>query len=71
MGEHSGVSFLVMEYLHGETLAARVARGPLPLEQVVRYGVQICDALERAHRLGVIHRAGGRTARSCFTSPAT
>ena len=45
-----------MEYLQGETLAERLARGPLPVEQVVRYGVQICDALTRAHRHGIVHR---------------
>jgi Tol biopolymer transport system component/tRNA A-37 threonylcarbamoyl transferase component Bud32 len=56
IGEHGGVAFLVMEYLQGETLAARLARGPLPIEQVIRYGVQICDALERAHRNGIVHR---------------
>ena len=56
VGEDGGVPFLVMEYLQGETLAARLARGPLPIEQVVRYGVQICDALERAHRHGIVHR---------------
>ena len=56
VGHDGGVPFLVMEYLQGETLAARLARGPLPIEQVVRYGVQICDALERAHRHGIVHR---------------
>jgi serine/threonine protein kinase len=56
VGQQDGVSFLVMEYLEGETLAERLNRGPLPIEQVLRYGAEICDGLERAHRSGVIHR---------------
>ena len=56
IGEQDGISFLVMEYLEGETLASRVARGPLPADEVVRYGQEIADALDRAHRHGVIHR---------------
>jgi serine/threonine-protein kinase len=50
------VQFLVMEHLEGETLAARLTRGPLPLSDVVVYGVQISNALERAHRQGIVHR---------------
>src|ERR1700739_1880307 len=45
-----------MEYLEGETLASRLKKGPLPIEQVLRYGVEICEGLERAHKSGVIHR---------------
>src|SRR5688572_17987178 len=56
VGEHDGLAFLVMEYLEGETLADRVARGPLPLELVLRYGIEIADALARAHRQGIVHR---------------
>jgi eukaryotic-like serine/threonine-protein kinase len=56
VGRHDAADFLVMEYLNGETLAARVARGPLPLEQVFRVAIEICDALDQAHRNGVIHR---------------
>src|SRR5689334_22692139 len=52
IGEQGGVDFLVMEYLEGETLAARVAKGALPLEQVLRYGVEIAGALAQAHRQG-------------------
>jgi serine/threonine protein kinase/Tol biopolymer transport system component len=48
--------YLVMELLDGETLAQRLARGPLPLEQTLRYGAEIADALEAAHRQGVVHR---------------
>jgi serine/threonine protein kinase/Tol biopolymer transport system component len=56
VGRQDGIDFLVMEYLEGETLATRVAKGPLPLEQVLKYGVQIADALDKAHRSGVVHR---------------
>ena len=45
-----------MEYLEGETLADRLANGPLPLEQTLRYGIEIADALDRAHRQGIVHR---------------
>jgi Tol biopolymer transport system component len=51
-----GEDFLVMELLEGESLADRIARGPLPLPDVLRYGAQIADALDRAHRSGVVHR---------------
>ena len=50
------VDFLVMEYLEGETLAHRLRKGPLPLEQALELGEQIADALGRAHRRGVVHR---------------
>ncbi len=56
IGHQEGTDFLVMEYLEGETLAARLARGPLPAEQVLKYGIEIADALEKAHRLGITHR---------------
>jgi Tol biopolymer transport system component len=56
VGEQDGTHFLVMELLEGKPLADRLQRGPLPLEQVIRYGAQIADALERAHRQGVVHR---------------
>ena len=56
IGAHEGVSYLVMEFLEGESLADRLAKGPLPIEQVIRYGVQIAEALEKAHRAGIIHR---------------
>jgi Tol biopolymer transport system component len=51
-----GDGYLVMELLEGETLADRIARGPLPLLEVLRYGVEIAEALDKAHRAGVIHR---------------
>src|SRR3989338_7490710 len=45
-----------MEYLEGETLATRLLKGPLPLEQVLRYAIEIADALDKAHRKGATHR---------------
>ncbi len=56
VGNQDGVEYLVMEYLEGETLSDRLAKGPLPLEQVLRYGIEIADALDRAHRQGIVHR---------------
>ena len=56
VGEQDGVNFLVMEYLEGETLAQRLTRGPLPLDQALRYAIEIADALDKAHRQGVVHR---------------
>src|SRR5687767_1803669 len=50
VGHQDGIDFLVMEYLEGETLAARLARGPLPLNQVLELGIQMADALAQAHR---------------------
>ncbi|MBV8902263.1 MAG: serine/threonine-protein kinase [Acidobacteriia bacterium] len=51
-----GPNYLVMEYVEGDTLAARLRKGPLPVEQVLHYGSQIADALAAAHSQGVIHR---------------
>jgi len=45
-----------MELLEGETLADRLTKGPLPTEQVLKYGIEICEGLERAHKSGVVHR---------------
>jgi len=56
VGQQDGISYLVMEYLEGETLADRLRKGPLPLEQVLKCGAEICDGLEKAHRSGVVHR---------------
>jgi serine/threonine-protein kinase len=56
IGQQDGTDFLVMEYLEGETLAQRLAKGPLPLEQVLQYAIEISDALDKAHRKGVTHR---------------
>jgi serine/threonine protein kinase/Tol biopolymer transport system component len=56
VGSQDGISYLVMEYLEGESLADRLRKGSLPLGQTLRYGRDICDGLETAHRSGVIHR---------------
>jgi serine/threonine protein kinase len=56
VGQHNGTHYLVMEYLEGETLADRLRKGPLPLDQVLKVGIEICSGLEAAHRNGVVHR---------------
>src|SRR6202171_4934622 len=56
IGNQDGIQFLVMECVEGETLAKRLEKGPLPLEQALKYGMQIADALDKAHRNGVMHR---------------
>ncbi len=56
VGSQDDISYLVMECVEGETLAKRLEKGPLPLEQVLKYGMQIADALDKAHRSGVVHR---------------
>ncbi|HWZ56712.1 MAG TPA: protein kinase [Verrucomicrobiae bacterium] len=56
IGRQGAIEFLVLEYLEGETLAQRLAKGPLPLEQVLQYAIEIADALGKAHRKGITHR---------------
>ncbi len=56
VGSQDGVDFLVMEYLEGQTLADRLAKGTLPLDQVLKIGTEIAEALEKAHRQGIVHR---------------
>ncbi len=56
VGKEGATDYLVMEYLEGETLSARLGRGVLPMEQVLRYGTEIADALDKAHRQGIVHR---------------
>lgn len=56
IGRQDGTDFLVMEYLEGETLQDRLAKGALPLDQALRYGIEIADALDKAHRAGIVHR---------------
>jgi Tol biopolymer transport system component/predicted Ser/Thr protein kinase len=56
VGHQDGVDYLVMEYIEGESLAARLIRGPLPVEQTLKTGTEIAEALEKAHRQGIVHR---------------
>jgi serine/threonine protein kinase len=56
IGQQDGIDYLVMENLEEETLASRVEKGPLPPGQALQYAIQIADALDTAHRHGVIHR---------------
>ena len=56
IGEHEGLAYLVMQHLEGETLAARLQRGPLPLDHALTYAIQIAGALDQAHRRGIVHR---------------
>ncbi|MBD3872286.1 MAG: protein kinase [Acidobacteria bacterium] len=56
IGHEDGVDYLVMEFIDGETLGERLSQGPMPLEDTLRYGVEIADALEKAHRQGIVHR---------------
>src|SRR5467141_3316594 len=54
--EADGYHFIAMEFVEGETLRARIARGPLELDEVIRIGADVSDALDAAHALGLIHR---------------
>src|SRR5262245_9371049 len=56
VGNEKGVAYLVMEYLEGETLADRLARGAMPCDEVLRVGIQLAEALDRAHKAGIVHR---------------
>jgi serine/threonine protein kinase len=56
IGQQDGTDYLVMEYLEGETLAERLKKGPLPLDQVLQYAIEISDALDKAHHKGITHR---------------
>jgi serine/threonine protein kinase/Tol biopolymer transport system component len=56
IGHQDGIDYIVMEYLECETLAQRLLKGPLPLEQVLQYAIEIADALDKAHRKGITHR---------------
>jgi serine/threonine protein kinase/Tol biopolymer transport system component len=56
VGNESGVDYLVMEYLEGESLADRLKKGPLPLEEALRVAREIADGLDEAHRKGIVHR---------------
>lgn len=50
MTSHDGINYVVMEYLEGKALGERLKRGPLPLGQTLRHGIEIADALDKAHR---------------------
>ena len=56
IGRQDGIDYLVMELLDGESLADRLTKGPLPIDQALRLGVEIADALSKAHRQGIVHR---------------
>jgi Tol biopolymer transport system component/predicted Ser/Thr protein kinase len=56
IGNQDGIDFLVMEYLDGETLAQRLEKGALPLDQALTIATEIADALDKAHRQGIVHR---------------
>jgi len=56
VGRQDEMDYLVMEFLEGETLASHLAKGRLPLDQVLKCGVEICEGLEKAHKTGVVHR---------------
>ncbi len=56
IGHQDGIDYLVMEFIEGETLAKRLESGPLATPELLRYAIEVADALDRAHRQGVIHR---------------
>src|SRR6266852_4636822 len=56
VGEENGVSFLVLQYLEGETLQDHLKKGALPLDEALTIATQIADALDKAHRAGIVHR---------------
>ena len=56
VGSQNGYDFLVMEFLEGETLSDRLARGPIPYDEMLRIAIQIASALDSAHRQGLVHR---------------
>jgi serine/threonine protein kinase len=60
IGNQDGAGYMVMEYMEGATLAARIEKGSLPLDQALKLAIQIADALDRAHRAGVTHIEGTR-----------
>jgi eukaryotic-like serine/threonine-protein kinase len=56
VGHRDGIDFLVLEHLEGQTLAERLAKGALPIDEALQLAIQIADALDKAHRAGIIHR---------------
>src|SRR5205823_15127849 len=56
VGTQGDTAYLVMEYLEGETLADRLKKGPLPIEQTLDVALEIADALDKAHKRHIVHR---------------
>src|SRR6266581_4380135 len=56
VGDQDGTSFLVMQYLEGQTLEHRLKKGALPINEALTIAIQIADALDKAHRAGIVHR---------------
>src|SRR5215469_10949847 len=56
VGQQDGIDYLVMEYIEGESLAHRLEKGQLPLSQALSYAIQVADALDKAHRAGIVQR---------------
>jgi serine/threonine protein kinase len=56
IGEQNGTDYLVMEYIEGETLAEKLTKGPLDIDELMKIAIQITDALDKAHKQGLIHR---------------
>jgi non-specific serine/threonine protein kinase len=56
IGEHEGAAFIAMEFVEGELLSAKLERGPLPIVDAVDIAMQVADALDEAHGLGIVHR---------------
>jgi serine/threonine protein kinase len=56
IGQQDGTDYLVMEFLEGESLAEQLRRGALPSSEVLKIGIEIADALDKAHRIGIVHR---------------
>src|SRR5687767_15152726 len=55
IGHQNGTDYIVMEYLEGETLASRLQKGPLSQSDLLRYSIQIAEALDKAHKHGIVH----------------
>lgn len=56
VGQEHGLQFLVMEFIEGETLSEKIKRGPIPIKEFLEISIQVADALDKAHRQGLIHR---------------
>src|SRR5262245_45239915 len=56
VGHENGVDYVVMELLEGQTLAQRLEKGALPLEEALKIAIELADALDKAHRGGIVHR---------------